>query len=127
MLAGPSGVGKSSLINRFRYESALTGALKSVEETSSTRSSESADDCAKYITDLDIEGGGGGGGKRGSRSVEDERWRNDLSVLDLQSVKGVGARSGRGKHTTRHVSLLRLDVGGFLADTPDSVTPRSKV
>jgi ribosome biogenesis GTPase len=118
VLAGPSGVGKSSLINRFRYESALTGALKSVEETSSTRSSESADDCAKYITDLDIEGGGGGGGKRGSRSVEDERWRNDLSVLDLQSVKGVGARSGRGKHTTRHVSLLRLDVGGFLADTP---------
>lgn len=41
VLAGPSGVGKSSLINRFRYESALTGALKSVEETSSTRSSES--------------------------------------------------------------------------------------
>jgi len=118
VLAGPSGVGKSSLINRFRYGRALAGALKSVEETSSTRSSEGDADGAKYITDLDIEGGGGGGGKRGGRSVADERWRNDLSALDLQSVKGVGARSGRGKHTTRHVSLLRLDVGGFLADTP---------
>ena len=119
VLAGPSGVGKSSRINRFRFGSALAGALESVE--SSSASSERGDGDspdAKYITDMDIEGGGGGGIKRGSRSIEDEKWRSDLSNLDLQSVKGVGTRSGRGKHTTRHVSLLRLDVGGFLADTP---------
>lgn len=30
----------------------------------------------------------------------------------------VSKRSGRGKHTTRHVSLLPLDGEGFLADTP---------
>ncbi len=113
VLAGPSGVGKSSLINRLRFKSALTSALESVE----SKDDDDAED-VKYITDLDIEGGGGGGSKRGSRSLEDEKWRNDLSSLDLQSVKGVGARSGRGKHTTRHVSLLQLQVGGFLADTP---------
>lgn len=113
VLAGPSGVGKSSLINRFRFGQALAGALESVES-----SSEKSDDGARYITDLDIEGGGGGGTKRGSRSIEDEKWRVDLANLDLQSVKGVGSRSGRGRHTTRHVSLLHLDVGGFLADTP---------
>jgi len=112
VLAGPSGVGKSSLINRLRFKSALTSALESVE------SNDDDSDNVKYITDLDIEGGGGGGTKRGSRSLEDGKWRNDLSSLDLQSVKGVGTRSGRGKHTTRHVSLLQLQVGGFLADTP---------
>jgi len=129
VLAGPSGVGKSSLINRLRFKSALTGALESVSVESPSTSSEceDVDDDAeasggsggvKYITDMDIEGGGGGGSKRGSRSIEDQKWRSDLSNLDLQSVKGVGSRSGRGRHTTRHVSLLQLQVGGFLADTP---------
>ena len=36
----------------------------------------------------------------------------------MQSVKQVSARSGRGKHTTRHVSLLRMKGGNLLADTP---------
>ena len=27
-------------------------------------------------------------------------------------------KSGKGKHTTRHVSLLPIPGGGFLADTP---------
>lgn len=30
----------------------------------------------------------------------------------------ISARSGRGKHTTRNVSLLPLAGGGYLADTP---------
>lgn len=30
----------------------------------------------------------------------------------------MSVRSGRGKHTTRHVSLLPLSDGGYLADTP---------
>ena len=30
----------------------------------------------------------------------------------------MSARSGRGKHTTRHVSLLPLSGGGYIADTP---------
>lgn len=30
----------------------------------------------------------------------------------------VSIRSGRGKHTTRHVSLFPLPYGGYLADTP---------
>jgi len=35
-----------------------------------------------------------------------------------QRVGEVSTRSGRGKHTTRHVSLLPISGGGFLADTP---------
>ena len=38
--------------------------------------------------------------------------------LEDQRVGEVSTRSGRGKHTTRHVSLLPLSEGGFLADTP---------
>lgn len=35
-----------------------------------------------------------------------------------QRVGEVSTRSGRGKHTTRHVSLLPISEGGYLADTP---------
>ncbi|GAB2280624.1 hypothetical protein Dimus_015251 [Dionaea muscipula] len=35
-----------------------------------------------------------------------------------QKVGQVSARSGRGKHTTRNVSLLPMVEGGYLADTP---------
>lgn len=35
-----------------------------------------------------------------------------------QRVGKVSSRSGRGKHTTRHVSLLPISGGGYLADTP---------
>lgn len=39
-------------------------------------------------------------------------------LLEEQRVGEVSTRSGRGKHTTRHVSLLPLSGGGYLADTP---------
>jgi len=37
--------------------------------------------------------------------------------LGLQ-VGEVSERLGRGRHTTRHVELVRLDMGGAVADTP---------
>ncbi|KAF9603011.1 hypothetical protein IFM89_033638 [Coptis chinensis] len=76
VIVGPSGVGKSSLIN------ALRGSKHGPEE----------DNWLSHI--------------EGSKWFEDQR------------VGEVSIRSGRGKHTTRHVSLLPLSGGGFLADTP---------
>lgn len=35
-----------------------------------------------------------------------------------QQVGEISTRSGKGKHTTRNVSLLPLSGGGYLADTP---------
>ena len=126
-LAGPSGVGKSSLINRLRATSALESAL-SVEKRQQNdydedrnrkdSSEEGEEGKIIFVTDLDVEGGGGGKLKKGSRSVENEKAREILESADLQSVKQVSARSGRGKHTTRHVSLLRMKGGNLLADTP---------
>ncbi|GFY88137.1 minichromosome maintenance (MCM2/3/5) family protein [Actinidia rufa] len=40
-----------------------------------------------------------------------------------QRVGEVSTRSGRGKHTTRNVSLLPLSGGGYLADTPGFSQP----
>ncbi|KAL0377350.1 UNVERIFIED_CONTAM: Small ribosomal subunit biogenesis GTPase RsgA 1, mitochondrial [Sesamum radiatum] len=66
VIVGPSGVGKSSLINALR----------------------------------------------GNKSILGSKW------FEEQRVGEVSTRSGRGKHTTRNVSLLSLSGGGYLADTP---------
>jgi putative ribosome biogenesis GTPase RsgA len=131
VLAGPSGVGKSSLINRLRAGSRLAEALTEAGEMDATSEDgkeeegacggesegegdeeeeenvEEEDDRRQYITDVDISGAGGGA-------------RDGFTAkgLDLQSVKSVSAKLGRGRHTTRHVTLLPLKSGGLLADTP---------
>ncbi|KAF5449361.1 hypothetical protein F2P56_029817 [Juglans regia] len=79
VIVGPSGVGKSSLINALR-------------------SNHHASDAA-----------------------EEDNWFDPIlgsKWFEEQRVGEVSIRSGRGKHTTRHVSLLPLSGGGYLADTP---------
>lgn len=79
VIVGPSGVGKSSLINALRSNPHEPDLSK-------------ADNWFEPIL--------------GSKWFEDQR------------VGEVSTRSGRGKHTTRHVSLLPISEGGYLADTP---------
>ncbi|CAL5203693.1 unnamed protein product [Lathyrus oleraceus] len=79
VVVGPSGVGKSSLINALR---------------SNHRTCDTAD------------------GENWFEPILGSKWLED------QRVAEVSTRSGRGKHTTRHVSLLPLTGGGYLADTP---------
>ncbi|PWA38185.1 EngC GTPase [Artemisia annua] len=84
VIVGPSGVGKSSLINALR--SNHFGLLPA-----------------------EVDGH--------FNSISGSKW------LDDQRVGEVSARSGRGKHTTRHVSLLPLSGGGYVADTPGFSLP----
>ena len=43
---------------------------------------------------------------------------NRLCVTSQMETGGLSEKLNRGKHTTRHVELLPLKVGGFLLDTP---------
>lgn len=52
---------------------------------------------------------------KGSILMQVQSWSE---VFEEQAVGEVSERSGRGKHTTRHVSLLKLPKAGYLADTP---------
>ncbi|KAL4638652.1 hypothetical protein ACJW30_03G124900 [Castanea mollissima] len=79
VIVGPSGVGKSSLINTLR-------------------SSHHASDAKEGDNWFD--------------PILGSKW------FEEQRIGEVSTRSGRGKHTTRHVSLLPLSGGGYLADTP---------
>ncbi|XP_006848419.2 uncharacterized protein LOC18438167 [Amborella trichopoda] len=81
VIVGPSGVGKSSLINALRSRTNQLGYLGSKSDSS-----------------VDKIGG--------------SKW------FEEQKVGEVSERSGRGKHTTRNVSLLPVPEGGYLADTP---------
>lgn len=87
VIVGPSGVGKSSLINAIntsRYVSASAAGLGAVDALAS----------------------------------EDEDEERGDAEVELLEVGEVSARTGRGKHTTRNISLINLANGGFLADTP---------
>ncbi|XP_059657699.1 small ribosomal subunit biogenesis GTPase RsgA 1, mitochondrial [Cornus florida] len=79
VIVGPSGVGKSSLINALRSNQSIVGTAE-------------GDNWFDHML--------------GNKWFEDQR------------VGEVSTRSGRGKHTTRNVSLLPLSGGGYLADTP---------
>ncbi|XP_019093603.1 PREDICTED: uncharacterized protein LOC104750544 [Camelina sativa] len=88
VIVGPSGVGKSSLINILR--SGFGGAIKYQEGF-------------KPILGLMYDG---------QKKKKKKKW------FEEQSVGEVSARNGRGKHTTRNVTLLPICGGGYLADTP---------
>ncbi|RVW24463.1 Small ribosomal subunit biogenesis GTPase RsgA 1, mitochondrial [Vitis vinifera] len=89
VIVGPSGVGKSSLINALRSNHPLINV--------SSEENNWFDSVVLRMHHFQI---------LGSKLLEEQR------------VGEVSVRSGRGKHTTRHVSLLPLSGGGYLADTP---------
>jgi len=85
VLAGPSGVGKSSMVNAMRK--------------------------------LRL------GASRTERRAQD---REFSGLVDI-ATKEVGAKSGRGRHTTRHCELLPLPGQCLVADTPGFGLPTQSI
>jgi len=105
VVVGPSGVGKSSLINALRDDGGvdLWHENKAIEHLQSLSPEESEED-VEFIIPQEV--------------------AEDHEKFEALQVSEVSLRSGKGRHTTRHVSLLRLPGGdGLLADTPGFSQP----
>ncbi|KAL3682510.1 hypothetical protein R1sor_000532 [Riccia sorocarpa] len=101
VIVGPSGVGKSSLINALHDQSVLPLWYNTEEMQEAATVS---------VTDT-INGA----------EVSEHQFAEDFEEL---RVGEVSTASGRGRHTTRHVRLLPVPGGvGLLADTPGFSQP----
>ena len=90
VIAGPSGAGKSSIINALRLKAAGMPFLL---------------DSESHLV-------------KETKSDSGEKNKDKILGIELQAVGEVSDRVGRGKHTTRNVSLIEMAGGGFVADTP---------
>lgn len=129
VVAGPSGAGKSSIINALRLRSlGLEATLEAQAAAPSLGREEAAgggpgDDGAADGEAAPEQQGAADGGqsqeRRRQQGAEAAAACDAPEGLELQAVGEVSQRIGRGKHTTRNVSLLELtDGGGLLVDTP---------
>eukprot|EP00850_Spirogloea_muscicola_P013867 SM000096S24896 [mRNA] locus=s96:394062:396180:+ [translate_table: standard] len=131
VVAGPSGVGKSSLINALWQGSSDGPAAATTASSEQTHGASAGDAAGRSPAGVVL-----------APAVDEdaeEEWHCAAATMlrcavgtqvhesshDFRGVRvgGVSDRSGRGRHTTRHVSMLRLPLGGLLADTPGFAQP----
>jgi putative ribosome biogenesis GTPase RsgA len=131
VVAGPSGAGKSSIINALRLRSAgLEASLDAMAAQPSgagCHDDEEEEEAGQGHEERQLNGDGGEAPNMAAAALQA---RQDLSQpaslppeLELQAVGQVSERIGRGKHTTRNVTLLELGGGGgggggLVVDTP---------
>ncbi|BBN16607.1 ribosome biogenesis GTPase / thiamine phosphate phosphatase [Marchantia polymorpha subsp. ruderalis] len=102
VILGPSGVGKSSLINALRDQKGLPLWYESDQ---------------MRLSEMLVDG-------VDRAEVPALQYFDATEDFEELRVGEVSLASGRGKHTTRHVSLLRIPSGvGLLADTPGFSQP----
>jgi ribosome biogenesis GTPase len=145
VVAGPSGAGKSSLINALRlgrhkpdaaamggagdvggvqwqYDAATT-TTSSSSSSSSSSSVQQQEGGAELAASTLAAAAAAAAGAGSSSSTARRGWSEsscDEDAADSSSFLAVGdvSRMGRGRHTTRTVTLIPLPFGGLMADTP---------
>ncbi len=104
VFAGPSGVGKSSLLNEIdqKFE------LKTGEVSDKIKRGKHT---TRHAELLKLECGG-------MVAVGKSSLLNEIDQKFELKTGEVSDKIKRGKHTTRHAELLKLECGGMVADTP---------
>eukprot|EP00899_Mesostigma_viride_P013089 jgi/Mesvir1/21781/Mv04177-RA.1 len=144
VLTGPSGVGKSSIINQLRApllrqgvpsasdavatagragagaEGEAHGAEGSAWLGSKGEVGRASSTCDDEVADEEAEMGEDGvtGSADSGGGMEFALAQGVVNSDMPLAVADVSERSGQGRHTTRSTTLLRLPGGGLLADTP---------
>lgn len=72
----------------------------------------------KLKGDVTVVAGPSGAGKSSIINALSVRASRDGADVDLQAVGDVSERIGRGKHTTRNVTIIQISQGGAMVDTP---------
>lgn len=73
---------------------------------------------SKLKKDVTVVAGPSGAGKSSIINALSMRASQDGTDVDLQAVGNVSERIGRGKHTTRNVTIIQISQGGAMVDTP---------
>ncbi len=103
-LAGPSGVGKSTLTNLLHGDASdLVSGTAEVHSSDTRNAADAATDAArKERTAVEAQG----------------RTGSFASIRTRVETGGISDKTGRGRHTTRHVEIFDLGDGTYLYDTP---------
>jgi ribosome biogenesis GTPase len=144
VVAGPSGAGKSSLINALRMGRHrpdrealgidLTGPLSLPASAAALAAPMGAvvgeEELAEGVDGEWSEGCSGGSGSVEEEEEEEVETGAGVSGRGSRPDEGPGflkigemSRMGRGMHTTTAVTLIKLQDGGMLADTPGFSQP----
>lgn len=152
VVAGPSGAGKSSIINAMKLRSIMSEVdqecieqhVEAESNNSFSSSTVSATDCIIDSTthhSIDTEQSepshsNDENTKTTTTPVGDDKTQLIINAtlpphttqdLELQAVGEISERAGRGKHTTRNVTLVEMGQGGLLVDTPGFNQPNVAV
>jgi ribosome biogenesis GTPase len=117
-LAGPSGVGKSTLTNLLHGDA--SDLVSGTAENDTSDKAATADADKEHFSDTRNAADAATDAARKERTAVEAQGRagSFASIRTRVETGGISDKTGRGRHTTRHVEIFDLGDGTYLYDTP---------